>query len=223
MNEYLEALSKCKLFENFKEDEISLFLNDVRNYIKHFNKGEIIINENDKITFCNIVLKGTALIYLSDSQGNYFLKQQLFTSDDFSHTFALNNSKAKCSVSSLTKSTILYLDINSILSSENPLIARFKNNLIQVLSKKLFETNERLSLLTTKTIREKIIKYLKRFEYQNNKTFTIPFNREQMAEYFAIPRSSLSRELTKLKNEKIIKYNKNKFKVTNIKYFNEFK
>ncbi len=222
MNEYIKILQECILFKDFTANEITKFLNNTKNYQKKYQKNEVIINEGDNITFFNIVLQGNILIYLNDSNGNYFLKQNLITSNDFLHTFALTTKPSTCIVTALTDSTILYISASSIMNNNNELSVKFKNNLITTLAQKLYDSNERLSLLSAKTIREKIIIYLKRFDYENEKGFKIPLNRYQMAEYFSIPRTSLSRELIALKNEMILDYNKNHFKILNFDYFNNY-
>lgn len=42
---------------------------------------------------------------------------------------------------------------------------------------------------------------------------TIPFNRDELANYLSVDRSALSRELANMKKENIIDYHKNVFKL----------
>ena len=44
-------------------------------------------------------------------------------------------------------------------------------------------------------------------------TFEVPFDREDMASYLGCDRSALSRELAKMKNEGLIDYHKNTFRI----------
>ena len=47
--------------------------------------------------------------------------------------------------------------------------------------------------------------------YAVNSVATLPYDRQEMADYLCIDRASLSRELSKLQKEKILKFKKNKF------------
>ena len=72
-----------------------------------------------------------------------------------------------------------------------------------------------MHILSKRTTREKILEYLsiqkKLLSVDNN--FEINLNRNEMADYLALDRSNLSRELGKLKKEGIIDFEKNKFKL----------
>ena len=64
--------------------------------------------------------------------------------------------------------------------------------------------------MSQKTLRNKLITYFELLSIQNGSNeITIPFNREQLACYLGSERSSICRELTKLKEENIITINKN--------------
>ena len=75
--------------------------------------------------------------------------------------------------------------------------------------------NKKLQILSKRTTREKILEYLsnqkKTLSLDSN--FEINLNRNEMADYLALDRSNLSRELGKLKKEGIIDFKKNKFKL----------
>ena len=65
-----------------------------------------------------------------------------------------------------------------------------------------------------KTTREKVLSYLSEIAMKNNSnTFTINLNRQEMADYLSVDRSALSNELSKLRKEGILDFNKNMFKL----------
>ena len=43
--------------------------------------------------------------------------------------------------------------------------------------------------------------------------FTIPFNRQQLADFLNLDRSALSKELCKMRDDGLIEFNKNNFKL----------
>lgn len=81
-----------------------------------------------------------------------------------------------------------------------PLLAKLEKNLITLLSERSWRMLKKLDILSGSSLREKILMYLS-YEamYFGSMTFEIPFNRQGFADYLYADRSSLSRELGKLK------------------------
>lgn len=72
--------------------------------------------------------------------------------------------------------------------------------------------SNRSFLLSAKTMREKIFGYLDNISLQNHSNeFDIPFDRQQLADFLKIDRTSLSKELSKMQSEGLITYKKNHF------------
>ena len=68
--------------------------------------------------------------------------------------------------------------------------------------------------ISHKTIKERLISFLEEQEItMNSSEFEIPYNREQLAGFLCVDRSALSRELSNMKNEGLIDYKKNWFKL----------
>ena len=91
---------------------------------------------------------------------------------------------------------------------------RLLRNYISIVAKKGLVLHERIDCLLRPTIREKILTYLQCIaREQQKRTFTIPMNRNSMAEYLNVERSALSRELSYMKRDGIIDYHKNTFRL----------
>lgn len=95
--------------------------------------------------------------------------------------------------------------------------SRIINNFVGVLSNRILMLNERITTLSYDTIRKKIIDILL-FEYKKQHSFNIilPYSRKKMAEILNIPRPSLSRELSNMKEEKLIDFYRNRFKILDL-------
>ncbi len=75
------------------------------------------------------------------------------------------------------------------------------------LSRRIFHTS-------SKTVRGRVMSYLsQQSTVQGSRSVTVPFNRQQMADYLSVDRSALSKELGKMKRDGIIDYYKNSFKL----------
>jgi CRP-like cAMP-binding protein len=99
--------------------------------------------------------------------------------------------------------------------------SRLIENMLELMSKKLIMLNKKLSYSLMKTIREKVSSYLvEEYGKNKNRTFIVPYNREELANYFSVDRSSLSRELSQMQDEGLIEYNKSQFTLTD-EFFTE--
>ena len=97
-------------------------------------------------------------------------------------------------------------------SSACPSHARLIDNLFAVLAKRNITLREKLTYITQPTLRDKILTYLSSESIrQPSAYFDIPFDRQQLADFLSSDRSALSKELSKLKKEGLIDFEKNHF------------
>ena len=68
-----------------------------------------------------------------------------------------------------------------------------------------------MEIISLKSIRAKVLRYLASFVPEQGKKITIPFNREEMADYLCVERSALSHELARMQRDGLIEYRKNRF------------
>ncbi|MBR5772006.1 MAG: winged helix-turn-helix domain-containing protein, partial [Clostridia bacterium] len=65
-----------------------------------------------------------------------------------------------------------------------------------------------------RSIRNRLISYFTTMSIeQGNNEFTIPFSRQQLADYLSVDRSALSNELSKMQKDGIITYKKNRVRL----------
>lgn len=76
-----------------------------------------------------------------------------------------------------------------------------------VLSRRIFCTSPR-------SVRERLLTYLSGQTLQcGSAEFDIPFNRQQMADYLNLDRSALSKELGRMRDEGLLSFRKNHFRL----------
>ena len=86
------------------------------------------------------------------------------------------------------------------------------SNLLALMAEKNCLLTEKIRYLTQRSTRQKIVLYLSDLARKKGKaTFSLPFNRQQMADFLSVDRSALSAELSKMKKEGLIDYRKDKF------------
>ena len=71
---------------------------------------------------------------------------------------------------------------------------------------------QKLGYMSKRTTRDKLMSYLSdEAKRQKNKTFDIPFNRQQLADFLSVDRSAMSNELCKMRDEGLLIFDKNEF------------
>ena len=154
-----------------------------------------------------IILSGHLQIVRDDVEGNRtivedFLENMLFGS----LSYPLKNEEYQVITKDETK--VVIIDFNSILDMrENhfTFYNTFLKNLISILTKIVTKANERIEVLSNKSIRDKLLDYFRILSKKNNsKVIYLPLSYTELADYLAVNRSALSREIKNLKDDGLI-------------------
>ncbi|MBR3049041.1 MAG: Crp/Fnr family transcriptional regulator [Bacilli bacterium] len=196
-------LEKLRIYENLDEKK---FLSTLQsNTIFYKNNQTIAYSLGDR-NVIGIIEEGSANLVRFDYNGERTIVEELYSGDIFSDMFySSTNSELLVIATSDCKVTFVSYDelINKAQTSINAL--SFLDNLISLITDKLVKRNERIELLTTRTIRNKLLAY---FELQtkkiNSKSFDLEYTYTDLADYLAIDRSAMMRELKHLKEDGFI-------------------
>ena len=212
MNNF-ETVKECTIFKNFSIDEIIEIFSVISFYEKDYKKNDIILAENTKVEYFGIITNGKIALSNFDYFGNRNILNVFEKGDSFAEALVSLEIQISHEVISLTDSSIVWIEYKSL--SKSLYYQKILNNLLNIISTKNLILNKKLQILSKRTTREKILEYLsnqkKALSLDSN--FEINLNRNEMADYLALDRSNLSRELGKLKKEGIIDFKKNKFKL----------
>ena len=208
-----QFLKECTIFKNFSIDEIIEIFSVISFYEKDYKKNDIILAENTKVEYFGIITNGKIALSDFDYFGNRNILNVFEKGDSFAEALVSLEIQIPHEVISLTDSSIVWIEYKSL--SKSLYYQKILNNLLNIISTKNLILNKKLQILSKRTTREKILEYLsnqkKALSLDSN--FEINLNRNEMADYLALDRSNLSRELGKLKKEGIIDFKKNKFKL----------
>lgn len=196
---FLENLSKCV---NTKKNT---FLN-----------GEYILNYVSKRKIIGIILDGNADLRRIDIKGNVTILERLSKGDIFSEMF-MDESEDSIFLLATDKTEVLFIEYNHILKDckVNCHYHSFVlNTIMDLMLKNTIQLNNKIAILSSRTIREKILSYLKeRSVEEESNTITIPYSFQELADYLCVDRSAMMREIKKLTDEKIIKKNGRTFTI----------
>ena len=91
------------------------------------------------------------------------------------------------------------------------------DNLIRISAEKSLSLSNRMMHIAPKSIRERLLSYFSEQAIENRSPrFSIPFSRQQLADYLGVDRSALSNELSKMQRDGLITYRKNDFLLNNL-------
>ena len=216
MKNIYSILKKCPLFIGISEKDIESLLKclDARENI--IKKGNIIFSVGDRPKFVGLVLEGSVHVVQEDYWGNRSILTAVQAGGLFAEAFsAAEISVLPVSVLAHSDCKILLIDCRHILttcSNSCMFHSRLILNLIKIVSNKNIMLTQKIQHITKKTVREKVMSYLSENALsEGSNHFAIPFNRQELADYLSVERSALSNTLSKMRDEGIIDFEKNRF------------
>jgi len=215
MDEYLDVLSKVELFASIDSKELEAMLKCLNAEIKDISKDNIILLAGDKPRYVGVVLAGRLHIVREDYDGNRVLVEAITPAEIFLEAMCCAGvSESPVSVIADTDSTIMTLSFQCILhtcSNACSYHARLIDNMVGLIAKKNILLQRRIEIASMKSVRSKVLRYLESFVPKQGYDITIPFNREELADFLSVDRSALSHELARMKKDGLIEYRKNRF------------
>ncbi len=207
-----------ELFSGIEESNMLSLLQCLGIETKKYKKNSIIIPFETKLTSIGIVLEGNVDVIKEDINGNRIIVAKLATNDIFGEAIVCAGiEKSPVTIVANSSCEILFLPFNKILTTCQkacPFHRQLVQNMLMIIAKKNIVLNSQIDLLGKKTTREKLLTYLRiAMKNSGSNIFSIPYNRNELADFLCVDRSAMSRELCKLRDDGIIKFNKNEFMI----------
>ncbi|MEI6578959.1 MAG: Crp/Fnr family transcriptional regulator [Eubacteriales bacterium] len=214
----INVLNKTELFKNLNDDEISSILKCLNSKTKTYQRDEFIFLAGESKPAVGIVVYGKAQVIKENIQGDRLILRKLGAGDMFGETYAgMDIDKVPVSVSALEETQVVFFELKNILNTCKSVCSFHQTlilNLMKNIAKKSAMLNEQMSYLSHKTIRGRLEAYLfEQADKNRSASFSIPYNRRELAEYLCMDRSAMQRELGKMKTEGALSFNKNTFRV----------
>ncbi|MFV0504309.1 MAG: Crp/Fnr family transcriptional regulator [Lachnospirales bacterium] len=214
-------MEKISLFKNIKEEDVSSLLQCVNAVTKHYKKYDIIFLKGEKPLYIGVVLEGQVNIVNDELSGRRIVINTIEKNGVFGEAFVCSEAEEYTVTAEASReSKILLIPYKNIIrrcSKSCDFHNQIIQNLITTLSKRNMYLNDKISCITQKDIMSKVAYYLiNKYKIEKNLYFTIPLNREELAEYLNVNRSALSRELSKLRKDNIINFSKNRFEILDL-------
>lgn len=170
----------------------------------------------DPVKALGIVLSGSVLIQKEDFWGNRSILTKVTAGGFFAEAFAaLQIKESTVSVLSMEKTTILWIPFAPITNPCQKACEfhrKLIGNMLQLLARKNILLTEKIQHTACRTTKEKLMSYLSaQAMKEKSNAFSIPFNRQELADYLAVDRSAMSKALCDLRDEGVLSFSKNTF------------
>ena len=216
MQKYVDTLKRTQLFSGVGDNEIVAMLNCLQARILTFKKGDYVFREGEHIDHITVLVAGKLLVQHDDFWGNRNIVNVIRIGEMFGEAYVAPESGALLNdVIAEEDSSVVFLDIKRILTVCST-ACRFHSMVVQNLFFSISEKNrtlvQKIGHMSKRSTRAKLLSYLSdESKRQNSSQFTIPFSRQQLADFLCVDRSAMSNELCKMRNEGLLQFDKNEF------------
>ncbi len=218
---HVDVLLKTALFRGLEKKEILAVLNCFQPRVEGFHANELIVISGDVFEEVGLILQGEASVNKENAAGNRMVMTILASGDLFGEVIAFSGqAKWPATVEAQSECQVLFLPRENIIG-ECPKMCTWHgvliHNFLRIISERALFLNKKVEYLTIKSMRAKIATYLlEQYQRTRERSFTLPLNRNELAEFLNVSRPSMSRELGKMKDEGVIDYYLTSFKLLDL-------
>jgi CRP-like cAMP-binding protein len=218
MDKYSAMLLNTPLFRGMTQKDMISMMQCLSVRSKKYAQNQVVYLSGDKIDRIGIILQGKVIIIKEDYNNNRSIIAEFREGDIFGEAFSFSSTdKLTVSVISASDSEILFIDpqkIFSFCSSACTFHSKLIENMLFIISNKNILLNEKIDVLSKRTIKNRLLAFLQIQSQKFGKTrFSIQFNRQELADYLCVDRSALSNELSKLQDEGLLSFSHNEFQL----------
>lgn len=207
MKYYLGAMKQVNLIKSIKPEEIKLFLNEGSFKATEYGKNNIVHFVGEVCSKLEIILSGKVVIERIDESGNLMKIAEFFNGDVLGGNLMFSKNP-HYPMTVTTKQPTVILEINKTrlfqLLSDNH---DFLRSYLEYVSDHTVILGDRIKHYVNRTIRESIMSYLDyELKKQNGNIIKLSITKKALAEKIGVQRTSLSRELAKMRDDGLIKF-----------------
>ena len=216
MEKFFNILSHCPLFTGIERADLMRMLVCLGAKVESFDKKYTVIAEGNPAKFIGIVLSGSVQVVRIDYYGNRSILTEVAAGEVFAEAFACAETPSvPVTVIANEPSEIMLIDCGHILHTCQNNCGFHQQlifNLMKDLATKAILFHQKLEITSQRSTRDKLMTYLMmQAKKAGSSRFTIPFDRQELADYLEVERSGLSAEISKLRREGILESDKNEF------------
>ena len=203
------------LFAGISEEGVDQVLACLSARPRHFDKQAMLLRAGDAPVM-GVVLAGSVHILQEDFWGNRSLLGRAGPGDLFAEAFACAGVlRLPVSVEACEPTDVLLLDagrLSAVCPAACPHHVQMIRNLLRLMAEKNVGLARKVEHMARRTTRDKLLSYLSaEARRSGGSAFSIPFNRQQLADYLAVDRSAMCSELSRLRDEGLLDFHRSAF------------
>lgn len=204
MEKYFAVLSQNPLFAGISREDLGSLMHCLAARVEVFSKGTPVFLEGDTAAFIGFVLEGAVQIVWDDLYGNRSLLTQAEQGELFGEAYAAAGvDTMPLSGYAVQDCKIMWLECRRMLTvctNACGFHSMLVKNLLQVVAQKSLQLSRKVQFMSQKTTKEKLMVYLlDQAKQKGTMEFTIPLDRQALADFLGVERSAMSAELSKLR------------------------
>ncbi|MBO5755250.1 MAG: Crp/Fnr family transcriptional regulator [Clostridia bacterium] len=207
------------LFSALDEAALDEALTLLRGVEQSYKKGECLRRAGDSFFSFGLVLSGRVEVYMEDFDGGRMMMASVGEGDSFGESLAyLHTEESPVFVFAAEDARVVWLDASffkqtvSCHTASLPLLLR--ERFVSLLATRALMQNDRIQILSKAGLRARLVTFFSQCEHRyKSKTFRVPFDRASLAVYLGVNRTALSRELSRMREEGILDFYKDSFRL----------
>ena len=216
MKNYIPVLKNSPLFRGVSPAEIETLLGCMQAKIKHYSKGEYVFRQGDRVEQITILLSGRLHVQSDDYWGNRTIMNVIHPGEMFGEAYAIQRDALFLNDAvAMEPCDVAFFDFTKMTTTCSASCVfhhTIIHNLFLAISEKNRKLVQKLEHISKRSTREKLLSYLsEQSKLCGSSSFTIPFNRQQLADFLSVDRSAMSSELGRLRDEGMLDFYKNSF------------
>ncbi len=217
-DEHIAKLRQQILFSGLSDHEIFMFIQYSKPLYEFLKGGQSIRIDGKYSHMIGMVFSGSTYVHSVDYEGNKTLLKAIDNGETSGTLYAMfDYYNSLIEFTAKEDSDILLMAPDTLFIVEEKLAVIQQKILVNMIASQrqsFLDISEHLACLSQRSIKSKVLRLLKIYcEKEHSYSFSIPFSREELANYLAVDRASLSRALGEMKNDGIIDFKRNNFTI----------
>ena len=204
------CMTSSPLFRDISPADLASLLDCLDARERAYEKGAWLLRRGEWTDRLGLVLSGTVHILREDFWGSRSIVGLAGPGEIFAESYALAGEPLEVSVLAASDARVLFLRVETALTG----CGQLTRNLTALLAEKNLTLTRKMRHMARRTTREKLLSYLSAQALRSGgPEFDIPMDRQQLADYLAVDRSAMSAALGKLRDEGVLEFRKNHFRL----------
>lgn len=218
MDRHLSVISHSPLFDGIDQNDLEALLRCLGARTRRYPRGSAVLRVDDVTACMGLVLEGAVRLEKEDYWGNRTILASLDPGQSFAEVYACEPGlPLDINVVAAEDTLVLLMDVQRITSlcpSSCTFHTRLVRNLLGIVAHRAHALMRKIEHTSQRTTRAKLLSYLSdQAKSAGTNRFAIPFDRQELADYLSVDRSAMCAELSRMKKDGLIEYQRNRFEI----------